>query len=602
MKNLTFIIKTLDRYYCLKPLIKSIIKYYPDSKILIGDDGKVTCKEKIKKDFKNNKNIKVYELPYDCGLSYGRNYLVSKVKTKYFCLCDDDFLLDRKTNVPAAIEILEDKNLDIIGGYIRNYKIINSTKDKVIKLVQKIIHYELPTNYIGNFEIKKNDLVANYKIKEFPDYCDSDIVLNFFVAKTDVIKSNPWDNNLKLQEHTAFFYKAKLNNLKIGFTNKLSVKHCPVQYEKYKSFRTRNYTHVFMEKNNLNSILSNYDNKPSLLIKRPKINNIFISVIVPVYNAKNKINSLLKSLKDQTYKNFEVIFVDNNSKDDSYEYLKNQIKDDKRFKIYKEKKQGPNYARKKGFEKSSGEYVYFCDSDDYLEDDTLYHFVCEISKNNSDVVIGDYIEHNNLDRKYMSGIYQKDTNNLKNYDDILHVKPALWNKIFKRSLIDNNSFIFTLIGEDMFITVLAMMRAKKITHINKVVYHYILEENGLSSKVSYKNIVNIVDTQTEISRVLKEIKLYDKYKDEINYIFIMHLVYRAFRITLLDENKKEAYEIISSRLKEIDANNKYLKRSKAFSFAYKVVINKFLYKMFCPFIKILFTNKFINKIFKKLDR
>ena len=104
MKDLTIIIKTLDRYVCLKPLIKSILKKYKDIPILIGDDSLISCKEQVKKDFPNA-NITFIELPYDCGISYGRNVLVSKVKTKYFCLCDDDFIFDKKTDL-----FFEDEN------------------------------------------------------------------------------------------------------------------------------------------------------------------------------------------------------------------------------------------------------------------------------------------------------------------------------------------------------------------------------------------------------------------------------------------------------------------------------------------------------------
>lgn len=604
MKDLTIIIKTLDRYVCLKPLLKSILKYHKDIPILIGDDSAVSCEKQIKKDF-NNKNIKVYKLPTDCGLSYGRNFLVSKVKTKYFCLCDDDFIFDKKTDLEKALEILKEKKVDILGGYIRNYKIETTFKDKIIKLGQKIFHYELPTNYIGTINQKKDTLYVDYKIFEFPEYQESDLVLNFFIAKTKTIMDNPWDNDLKLQEHTAFFYSIKNKNVKVAFTNKLSVRHCPIQNRKYKNLRSRNYTHVFMEKNNLKKIVATFDDeKRNNTTVLPEINPTFISVVIPMYNAVGKIDLLIKSLKEQTYKNFEVIIVDNNSKDNSIEYAKTLIDKDKRFRIEKETKQGPNYARKKGFEKSKGEYIYFCDADDYLEDDTLYYFVCEISKSKSDIIIGNYIEHNKNNSKLMKGVPFDYKGNLKNNRGILHVKPALWNKVFKRDLIDTDSFVFTMIGEDMFITVLSMIRAAKITNINQVVYHYILDDDGLSSKVNYKNFINLIDTQNAIRENLEKIKLYSKWQDEIEYIFITHLVYKIFRVTLLKnkEERKKAYKALYVQLQVYSKHNSYLKKSKAFSLAYIVVSHKLLFKICSPFIKLLFVDKVLNKLFKKLDK
>ena len=605
MNEVTIVIKTLDRYVCLKPLIKSVIKKYKNIPIIIGDDSQVSCKKQVEKDFPNNKNIIVYELPYDCGLSYGRNFLVNKVKTKYFCLCDDDFIFDKKSDLEGALNILKENNLDIIGGYFRNYKIINSYKDYIIRFGQKIFHYELPTNYIAKLKEENHVLYVDYRKKDFPDYEEVDIVHNFFIAKTESIKNHPWDEELKLQEHTAFFYSAKKKGLKIAFTNKLSTRHCPIQNFKYKNFRTRNYTHVFMEKNNLDKIVATFDDqdKPSETV-RPKLDNIFISVIVPLYNVKNKADLLIKTLKEQTYKNFEVLLVDNNSTDGTKEYLKKLVKDDKRFNILFEKRQGPNYARLKGFSKAKGDYIYFADADDYLEDDTLYHFVCEITKNKSDVVIGDYIEHNGNDRKLMKGINQEFKDDLKSHKDIMLIKLPLWNKIFKKELIDNNSFIFTFISEDLLIPALAIARSNKITYMPKPIYHYIFAEGGLTSTITYDKLINIIDSHKLIKRAFEEEKLYDEYKEELEYIFITHTIYRMFRITMLKnkKDKKKAYAVFLEHLKKFNKKNKYLKKSKSFKFAYKVVSHKWSFKLFSPFIKMLFTNKKMNKMFKKLDR
>ena len=604
MNDLTIIIKTLDRYDCLKKLIKSIVKKYKDIPILIGDDSLISCKEKVKKDFPLH-NIEVYELPHDCGLSYGRNFLLTKVKTKYFCLCDDDFVFDKKTDLVRALEIIKEKKVDILGGYIRNYKIIKSFKDHIIRLAQKILHYELPTNYIGSMKEENGILYVDYRIKDFPKYEEVDIVMNFFIAKTDIIKKNPWDNDLKLQEHTAFFYIVNKNHLKIAFTNELSVRHCPVQNKKYRNFRTRNFSHVFMQKNNIKKIIATYDNKEGVFeTDYMSLNEVLVSIIVPVYNISKKARDLIRTLKSQTYKNIEVILVDNNSNDDTKECLNELIRDDKRFKLFEEKKQGPNYARKKGFENSNGEYIYFCDADDYLEDDAIYQFVCEITKNNSDVVIGDYIEHSGSNIKYMKGIYQNYNGNLRDYRDIIMIKPALWNKIFKRELIDTNSFIFTYISEDLLITLLSLARSTNITYINKPIYHYIFSDTGLSSTTTYERLINLIDSQKLVEERFKGENLYNEYKEELEYIFITHTIYRILKITTLKlkEERKNAYQLFVNHLRTLNLKNRYLKKSKAYSLACFIAKHKFTFYVCSPFIKILFTNKKVNKIFRKLDR
>lgn len=261
MKNVTFIIKTFERKYCIKRLVKSIYKKYPNAKVLIADDSEVSCKEYLKKKYPFM-DLHVYELEKDSGLATGRNYLLKKVKTKYFVLLDDDFVFDKSTNVEKGIKILEEKNLDILGGFLRNYAEVNGIFGHIKVMIQMIIKWNCPRNYIGelNYEYNTKTLYANYITNEFPEYTDSDITLNLFIANTKRILENcMWDDELKLQEHTAFFLSAKNAGLKIGFSNVLSVQHKPIKLKKYGTFRNRNYIKIFMKKNNIERIITTYN-------------------------------------------------------------------------------------------------------------------------------------------------------------------------------------------------------------------------------------------------------------------------------------------------------------------------------------------------------
>lgn len=262
MENCTFLIKTFERFYCVKRLVRSILKKYPEAKILIADDSQKSCKAYFERQ-RYGGNIRVFELENDCGLSAGRNYLIDQVKTEYFVLLDDDFVFDDKTDIDRAVQILKEKNLDILGGYIRNYTDIHNAVSFLKYIVQTIIHYEKPANYIGtiNHDTDNKTLNINYIRKQFPHYIDTDFVLNFFVAKTNSIRMhNRWDEALKLQEHTAFFFTAKKKGLKIGFSNEFSVQHKPIKLKNYNSFRGRNYVKIFMQKNDLEKIVAHYDN------------------------------------------------------------------------------------------------------------------------------------------------------------------------------------------------------------------------------------------------------------------------------------------------------------------------------------------------------
>lgn len=321
---------------------------------------------------------------------------------------------------------------------------------------------------------------------------------------------------------------------------------------------------------------------------------VLISIIIPVYNVESKIDYLLDSLYKIKNKNIEIIFVNNNSTDNSLEIINKYSLKDKRVKVYEEKKKGPNYARYLGFTKSNGKYIYFIDSDDYIEVNTFNKVIDVLNKNDYDILIGNYNEldsnHNFI--KIMHGFGSK---------SILLYKPCLWNKIFKKSLINKDSFIFTTIGEDMYLTLPILTSTNNIKYINKPIYNYVKNNEGISSKNNY----NLLHEGLNSLKLLKN-KLCDNNYDEINYVLITHSLYRAFKGILLDKkDRNKIREEILSFIAEIDyKNNKYYKESNIYKFVMFIVKNKFLYNFFLTRLSVylLFNNKLFNKILKKIDK
>lgn len=234
---------------------------YPDAHILIGDDSETTCKDFFEKHFPGA-DLKVFELPKDCGLSYGRNYLLDRVKTDYFTLCDDDFLFDEKTDLESGLQLLKQNQLDIIGGYFRNSSVVYKASDYIKVIVQDVFNLEKPYNHIGTLELDVGDrvLYANHTTSEFPDFTLTDITHNFFIGRTKVIReNNRWDDELKLHEHTAFFLKCKQNGLRVGFTSRMSVRHKPIRSKRYSDFRNRDFYQLFLRKYNIKKFVVKYD-------------------------------------------------------------------------------------------------------------------------------------------------------------------------------------------------------------------------------------------------------------------------------------------------------------------------------------------------------
>src|SRR3990167_8820718 len=109
MNDITFIVSTFERVDCLKNLIKSIKKYYPDVPIFVADDSEE--KSEIQ-------GVEYYRLEFDSGLCIKRNFLLSKVKTKYFLLLDDDFIFTEDTRIEELVRVAE-LGFDIVGGKVQ---------------------------------------------------------------------------------------------------------------------------------------------------------------------------------------------------------------------------------------------------------------------------------------------------------------------------------------------------------------------------------------------------------------------------------------------------------------------------------------------------
>ena len=326
---------------------------------------------------------------------------------------------------------------------------------------------------------------------------------------------------------------------------------------------------------------------------------VLISIIIPVYNVESKMNKLLNSLYEIKSKNIEIIFVDNNSSDNSLKIIKDYTKKDKKSKVYLEKKVGPNYARYLGFTKSNGKYLYFIDSDDYIETNTFDEIVNILNKKKFDVVIAHY---NELD---LNGNFIKLMNGFGD-NNILLYKPSLCNKIFKKDLINKDSFIFTTIGEDMYLSLPILASTKNIKYIDKPIYNYIKNENGISSKNNYELLNDGINSLKLLKDKFINNNVYKNNYEEINYVLITHALYRAFKGILLNKKEREKIRnIVLDFVNELNyKNNKYYKKSTIYKLVMLLIKSKFLYNLFMTrfFVNLLFNNKLFNKILKKIDK
>ncbi|WP_317897497.1 glycosyltransferase family 2 protein [Aurantibacillus circumpalustris] len=259
-QKISIIIKTFERPKSLKKLLLSIRNTGYSFPIIIVDDSKVDSGKEIKELFPDL-NIKYIPIAFDSGLSKGRNVLLSMLTTPYFLLCDDDFVLDKRSDVGKAFNCIVENNFDIVGGDFYNYVTVSNLK-RLVKLIvsepkklKRYIFNQYETSrYIGNFVINADEcklLISHKKPITSPHRCD--IVNNFFIANTESIrKIGGWDDELKLGEHEDFFLRAKQNGLNVAYLDGFGTGHFPIIKSNYKKFRFRasQYKTIFAKKHN----------------------------------------------------------------------------------------------------------------------------------------------------------------------------------------------------------------------------------------------------------------------------------------------------------------------------------------------------------------
>ncbi len=202
-----------------------------------------------------------------------------------------------------------------------------------------------------------------------------------------------------------------------------------------------------------------------------------ISIIVPIYNSEKYLKRCIDSLVNQTKKELEIILINDGSNDNSEKIIKEYT--DKRIKYIKNKNQGIGKTRNIGIEKSSGKYIMFIDSDDYIEKNTCEELFKKAEKDNLDMVICDFYREDESGNKKEERLIDFKNTTIKETPKLLYkVNLSPWNKLYKTSLIKDNNILFEeeLKYEDTPFVFISMDKAKKIGKINKCLIHYIIHE------------------------------------------------------------------------------------------------------------------------------
>ena len=311
-----------------------------------------------------------------------------------------------------------------------------------------------------------------------------------------------------------------------------------------------------------------------------------VSIIVPAYNTEKYINKCLTSLINQTYKNIEIIVVNDGSTDNTKEIVENFAYSDYRIKLFNIENSGVSNARNFAIKNSTGNYIAFVDSDDYISSNYIEIMLSCALENNLDLVCCNFqkISENKTQKKYKikkvkTKIYNK-TEYLKEiFTGNLLTFALTTSKIYKKELM--NEFIGNIVhGEDILYNYYYLQKIDKAGYLNLKLYTYVTRKNSAVnsrfSKCRFMLMYKLIEIANELHQSKPEL---EKYIRTWLYFSCLESFYFMFRDKVVD---KESYNFLYNNLKE---NKKFLRANK------KV---KFLRRLFAP-LGVSIINLFIKK-------
>ena len=189
-----------------------------------------------------------------------------------------------------------------------------------------------------------------------------------------------------------------------------------------------------------------------------------VSIIVPCFNGEKYIKRCLDSILNQSYKDFEVIFVNDGSTDKTDEIIREYLSDG-RVRYFKQNNKGIGATRNFGISKANGDFITFLDVDDYFTDDAIEKMANFSLKNDLDIVVTDYYVYDKNVKQYK--IKDFDITNVKdNPNIIVDINFAPWGKLYKKDLIKNIEFEENLKYEDAPFVIKALLKAQRIGKLN----------------------------------------------------------------------------------------------------------------------------------------
>lgn len=289
--------------------------------------------------------------------------------------------------------------------------------------------------------------------------------------------------------------------------------------------------------------------------------NELISVIIPIYNMEKYLKKCVWSVINQSYKNIEILLIDDGSKDNSPQICDEFLQIDERIKVFHKKNGGLSDAKNYGIKKATGDYITFVDADDWIESNMYEEMLLKMKKENADISIcGRYIDYENgrsIKWNNPNEIKMNKEEALIYLNSFYKFDMASWDKIYKKELFNGIEFPYGKKCEDAYTTYLLFAKCKKIIYIPECFYHYFQRKGSISR--------NAEINMDYIYAAAEQMKYIEKFFPSISYVGKTNY---AFAI-------KSTYQVSIERKIKLNEEYKQLKKD-AKKYTMDVIRNKYI--------------------------
>lgn len=259
-----------------------------------------------------------------------------------------------------------------------------------------------------------------------------------------------------------------------------------------------------------------------------------VSIIMLVCNAQSYLDKSIQSILNQTYRNLELIIVDQGSTDDSLSIIATYQKEHlDRIQLISQQNYGTSAALNVGIDKSNCPYIMFIDRGDYLQEEILALMMEEAKETDADLVLTNARIIEDKEQKHVqvrfSGKMKARVESIYENKDLLNtILPFFWGKLYKKTLFTDNHIYFPLGLRDQDLGTIPrlLLHGKKIAKVNRALCHYNYHQDDDIKEHNYK-ILETVKNLRIVKNHYQEQKQDEEFANQLEYLFIYHLLFRS---------------------------------------------------------------------------